>query len=71
MRKNMKYTDYCRETIIMCKQFNFPYVFIIIDTELEMAVDVKATVDLAEQTVTELCIRYKKDKFIYDKIDLR
>ena len=71
MRKNMKYTDYCRETIIMCKQFNFPYVFIIIDTELEMAVDVKATADLAEQAVTELCLRYKKDKFIYDKFDLR
>lgn len=71
MKRKIKYTDYCRETIIMCKQFNFPYIFIIIDTELEMAVDIKATVDLAENAVTELSLRHNKDKFIFDKLDLR
>ena len=70
MKRKINYTDECRDTIIMCKNFKFPYIFLIIDKELNIAFDVKATLDLAEQVVGELNLKHE-GRYMFEYIELK
>lgn len=68
---NVTYTNECKDTLKMCKSLGLPHVFLIIDKELNVAIAVKATGELAEQVVSELNMSCGRDNYIYDFIDLK